>query len=218
MTTPIGSPLDQSLMLERACDRLRRVINDLAIQRAEHQSDAKKKGERADESYNVVIKALRKEVSFFEAKSDELWAEAEKDFDCGDERYEDLANAVIKRAIDDYETALCGVQNKEMLDEIERFAKSGARAYTRANMPQILARIRRLYPKFIQYVHEHGPEIIRETRKYAGKKREPNTFRYRCPLCGGGLRAVGSPVYGIQLIRCINCNLSEGVGYADKKG
>lgn len=131
--------------------------------------------------------------------------------DIHDTGVENLCNAVIQTAAQDYETSLCGGGHDGERTRIEKFAEDGADSYTTIDFEGVLARIRAARPQFAKTAREHASEIIAETNANRENDGDNRKNTYKCPLCGGGLYAYGKSSGGIQQIRCTGCNLFEAV-------
>lgn len=190
--------MQESLIYERAYSRICRIIDELTEDKNRDAQMAKETGEAPDASYKVLFEILTDARKRIRDKSDELWLKTERSTDHYDSGYENLFNAIVIRAAQDYEEALCGMTNDRSIDMIEKFLPK------RFTDP-----IRRAKPKFSKVVKEHGKEITDETmekRKNGGDMRE-NTVK--CPLCGCGLYAWGSNQHGLQRIKCTGCSLFD---------
>ncbi len=127
---------------------------------------------------------------------------------------EDLANAIIRQAIWDYEESLSGVQIEasspaSVMASIETFAEE--QQLTGINMPDVLKKVKRTYNKeFVPYVTDNRKEIVTDWKRlkeyrYDERKQEA---KHRCPLCGGILRPAKMNSSRRGRIICTGCYLS----------
>ena len=140
---------------------------------------------------------LRAEIKILQKESDELWeyAKSQNEERLVKKSYEDLANAVIKRAVLDYEALISGRGTGESgsivnIPEILSFAKGNT--FTKIDIYGTLEKIKRVREKeFVPYVAKHQRDIVLEYLQL--KKKKVNTtsyndiFSHRCPVCGGAM-------------------------------
>lgn len=134
-------------------------------------------------------KSLQKE-------SDRLWDEAKElgRKNVSKLNYEDLACAIIKSAIEDYEGLISGEIDEDAEcnhQTIEIFLKE--QPYIKLDTDALLKKVRNTYfDSFIPYARAHAEDIRQEWAEYDRKRYtvEERTAisRHRCPLCGGALR------------------------------
>ena len=191
----------ESLLYERAYSRVCRIINDIMEEKNDDLAMSKETGEPADGSFRVLIKALINIRDTFRDKSDELWGRVDEISPKYERGYEDLFNAIVLRAAQDYEAKLCGYEdstNRRMLE---------------MNPPEhmlsekLMRRINAGHKKFEKVVTEHGKAITEETLAARKEKRDLDENSVRCPLCGGALYAYGKTRGGVQQIKCTGCSL-----------
>jgi len=188
----------QSLIYERACSRISNIINTILGEKNRDAEMSKETGEAVDESYQVLADALIKVRNEFRARSDELWKQAEDSTDRYDSGYENLFNAVVIKAAQDYEEALCGLENERSKQILEMFLPK-----------RFVDPIRRAKPKFSKIVKERGEDILKETREVRKRDGDLRENSIKCPLCGCGLYAWGSNQGGLQKIKCTGCSLFD---------
>lgn len=131
-----------------------------------------------------------------EQESERLWEEAKR---LGrptvtQKNYEDLANAIIKRAVDDYEDLMCEtVYPGAIINWESIIGFLSEQTFVRLDMMEQIDIIRNVYNyKFIPYVKKHTKEIEQEWKKF-DKQNIPIDERvkythHHCPLCRGVLR------------------------------
>lgn len=210
-TKTVDQYIIESMMYERAQSTASAIMNDLAAKRNENERYCKQSGDVPDGSFQLVIDALSKAKKGYAKESNRLWKLAEKNAEIYEPGVENLCNAIIQKAAEDYESALCGGGSESEKLRIEKFAEHGADSYTGLDFRDILSRIRDAKPKFSKVVQEHAQEIINETNANRKNDGDNRNNKYRCPLCGSGLFAYGKKVAGMQQIRCTGCAFWEGV-------
>ena len=144
------------------------------------------------------------------------------------EAIENLANAIVKQAVADYESLISEAPLAEMFpssettQRIRLFAKE--QEYTGVDVVAVLDKIDSVYVNlFKPYVREHGNEIIHDWKeihkgknKYAEEQKLEN-YPHKCPLCGGNLRPMvqtGRSSFRkthTRYISCTDCNLNAKV-------
>lgn len=153
-----------------------------------------------------------KEIEALEEEGEKLWAEAKRLGKRGvkKENYEDLANAILKSCVDDYEDLISGgtpghKKNFELIEDVLEH-----QMFVKTDMIQLLRLIDRIYKdKFVPYVKEHRLEILEEWVEFEKNKKSikenADEAKHRCPLCGGALK----PKYyrKMYVIGCTGCNL-----------
>lgn len=205
--------MDEALVYERAMSTASTIMSKLAQQRNENEKESKRNGEEPDKSYQLLIDALAEAKKRFRKESNRLWKLAEKDAEVPEYSVENLCNAIMRKAAEDYEAALCGGGSDGERLRIEKFAEIGAEDYTSVDFVAVLGRIRDTQPMFARMAKEHAKEIVEETKRNKKRNADNRKNTYRCPLCGGGLYAYGKCDHGVQQIRCTGCNLFESVKY-----
>lgn len=199
----------ESLVYERAESTLSAIMTDLAKQRNDNTVNAKRNGTTPDRSYQIVIDALADIKKRFAVESDALWIHAETLADVSETAAANACNAVIQKAAEDYEAALCGNGSDCERDIIliEKFMQEGSSAYTTINCVDVLERIRAAQPLFREKAKKHIVDIKADTVKNRHVSGGNRRSRYKCPLCGGGMYAYGHAKYGMQQVRCTGCYL-----------
>ena len=159
-------------------------------------------------------RAMYKEM---DTRSEELWKEAKR---LGaphvtQKNYEDRANAILHRAIEDYEDLMCKTKQEGgdsmSMSSIENFLKR--QTYSRLNMIEMLERIKTIYhTKFYPYCAKHAKEISEQWAQFDKSSVYMNLYdrekatKHRCPLCGGALRPISKQ--GYYNIGCTGCHLA----------
>ena len=135
--------------------------------------------------------------------------------------WDDLANAIIERAVRDFEYAIsdrpipqdCSLKDCSR-EAIMAFAKK--QALRDIDLVLILKNIEKDYrTKFRPYALKHYKEIKSE-RARLGRKYDTNPHinervTHRCPVCGGALMICGGYVH------CTYCNLNVKIPKEKKK-
>lgn len=129
-------------------------------------------------------------------ESDRLWDETKA---LGQGRvsisnYENLACAIIKSAVEDYEGLISGDIDEDTEcnhKTIEIFLRE--QTYIKLDTDALLKKVRNIYlNSFAPYAEAHAEEICKEWKEYDQKRytiEERSTIsRHRCPLCGGAMR------------------------------
>lgn len=158
-------------------------------------------------------RAMYKEM---DTRSDELWKEAKR---LGaphvtQKNYEDLANAILQRAIEDYEDLMCNTKQEGgdsmSIASIENFLRH--QTYSQLDMMEMLEHIKSVYRnKFYPYCARHAREINMEWMRFDESPAYMNVYdrerasKHRCPLCGGALRPLDKQ--GYYNIGCTRCHL-----------
>ncbi len=190
--------LQESLCYERARSRIEELIRVVGQDRKADTERSWKSGEDPDQSIDVVLDELRQAKINVSKKADEKWSEMGRcraRFSPGLER---LANAVIVRAVEDYEETISSGKYTSEQISIEKFAEHGAERFTTLDLVSVLRQVRGVYSnKFIPLCEEIWEELLAE---------KAPKFRHRCPLCGGGLYYAGRK-HGGDRVRCNNCAL-----------
>ena len=150
-----------------------------------------------------------------ERKSAELWAEAKRlgKPNVRQENYEDLANAILKKAVEDYESMMCGTVSESgdnmSMHLIEKFFKQ--QTYVKLNMSELLDHIKNVYrERFIPYAKKHRFDICNQWEDFDKQgltiEERIKATKHRCPLCKGCLRPIHNDNY--YNIGCTTCNLA----------
>lgn len=203
--------LKKSLIYERAKSRIEEAAQKVARERKAHLMEIAVTGEEYDTSFDVAYQELQGISNSLGAKADELWKQMEKTTEKFGPGIERLANAVLAKAAYDYEAALCGgfADSEAEIHLIETFARHGSEMYTTLDFTEVLGNIRRVHMELWKpLVEKLAPELREEkVRKY----------KYKCPLCGGGLYYVHAKGQS-DLIRCTTCGLFQTVKKERKRG
>lgn len=118
--------------------------------------------------------------------ADTGWNNARKYTSVTDEPYENLANAIIERAVLDYEIAL-SYGDKATKYSIEEFA-AGELCYslTKLNVTEQLAIVKQQAEEYFKLVRKNYKAISAESAALRKAGKPFDRFgKYRCPLCGG---------------------------------
>ena len=217
MTITLEKAMKESLLYDRAYGRMQLIINDmLAKQKADDSVDLEN-GEECEKSYDIMLKDLRMLANSYEIESKRLWTMVENKAEYGNRAMENLANAIVATAVEDYEMAISGIGCDEEKSMIEYFADQcdrGELVFTKLKVNDLLEQVRKGHKEFVKFAEKHGEEIIAETKRIRSQKGDLADSHYKCPMCGGGLYA--QTQYGVHRVVCTHCYLSE-VLKADKK-
>ncbi len=199
----------EGMAYERAQARIGAAMNQLSRERNKEYEECRRTGEEPDRAYDIALQQMKSARESLRRTGDRLWREAEQKANIYPPAVENLANAIVERAVYDYEMALSGIGKNLHRNDVERFARDDAEGYTSIDLNQILRKVREAYPIFSATVREHGDEIIRETRKNREDHINMELNTYKCPLCGGALYAYGKASREhVQRINCTGCSLS----------
>ena len=140
------------------------------------------------------------------------WALVKAQVNVTDEPYENIANAIIERAVLDYEIAL---SNDDKIEQatIEKFAAGDfCYALTKLDMTEQLAIVKSKATLFFKLIQKNSREISKESAalRRAGKP-VAELSKYRCPLCGGHIYESARPRHKRKEYHCGGCAL---VGWA----
>lgn len=174
-------------------------------------------GEQANRMHieGVESKEEAERMKHMEEESERLWNEAKKlgRKNVRRDNYEDLANAILTKAVTDYEELISGTLSEGALGVskkvIEDFLKD--QNLVRLNMSDQLKYIcHTYYNKMIPYVKAHNREIAKQwddfdKLNYTTEERIRYS-KHRCPVCGGSLRPIDRK--NIYNIGCTGCSLS----------
>ena len=155
-----------------------------------------------------------KKIKQLEEESEVLWQQAKQLGRAGVQRsnYEDLANAIIHSAVEDYEELICGSRSEGThgvsKNAIEAFLRE--QEWVKLDMEDILEHIRDVYEnQFLPYATKHAMEITKQWDDFDKKRLETDyrvrITKHRCPLCGGSLRPMGKGNH--FNIGCTGCKL-----------
>lgn len=194
----------ESLMYERACQRLGVIIRDLAEARRASDLEHMEAGEDEDCSFAILLKGLGELKKDLEAESNRLWRMAESKKISYDWAFRQLLDGIVITAAQDYEMALSGEQDAEEKLRIEEFAE-----ILGTKVVCIMDRIKKNHAAFSKYAKTHSNEILLETKRLKKSGAPFTDSPFKCPNCGGGLHA--ESVNGIKRIVCTSCYLSEVV-------
>jgi len=140
--------------------------------------------------------------------SDKAMARAKASADLTDEPFENLANAIVERAVLDYEIAL-SFHDKGGIKSLEDFAASQyCESLTRLDMTEKLQIVRGKAELFFKYVSKHGKEICAESAAIRKAGQAPCSYgKHKCPLCGGVMYEYVRPRSKRKEIHCSGCSL-----------
>lgn len=144
----------------------------------------------------VINKEIEKRINELQAEADRLWNYA-KSFNSKrsiKNNYEDLANAIIKQAIFDFEALISGTKMPTTgcnYQEIIEFAKDTS--LTKIDIYSLLMKIADVRKKkYIPYARKNLDGIVSEYRIFKKKRIDSVSynldFPYRCYLCGNALK------------------------------
>ena len=114
--------IKESLVYDRANSRLRLFIEDLSAKQREYDKVDLENGEPLDQSYDILLNDLKTLQSVYNTESQRLWNMAEQKAEWTRHAVENLANAIVQRAVEDYEMAISGVPCEDEITSLERFA------------------------------------------------------------------------------------------------
>lgn len=159
----------------------------------------------------ILIDDLEKLKGNYRAKAEESWAKVKGAARVSDEPFQNLANAIVERAVLDYEIALSN-GDKDTQASIEKFA-AGDFCYTltKLDITEQLETIKERAGKFFESVQKNYKEISADSAKLrkAGKPLE-RFAKYRCPLCGGRIFEAARARSKRREYHCSGCAL---IGY-----
>lgn len=153
------------------------------------------------------------EIDALDAESERIWKQAKRLGAPGvtQKNYEDLANAILKACITDYEELLSGSEedskkNFELIRDVLEHQQ-----FVKLDMIAQLDHIKYVYEnQFIPYVNKHTADIKKDYRAFKKKKFNDREFtvvaKHRCPLCGGALRPWRFHRQ-YEVIGCTGCHL-----------
>ena len=193
--------IDESLVYERAYSRVCRILNDLMEDKNRDINMARETGEKADESYKLLVDKITEVRDALRDKSDELFKTADAAAYKYERGYENLFNAIVLRAAQDYESKLCGYGDLSSKHVIEMMPPEHMLS------EKIMRRIQDGHKKFEKVIRERGKDILAETEQARREKRDIDLNTIKCPLCGGALYAYGKMRGGSQQIKCTGCSL-----------
>lgn len=169
------------------------------------------------DSYMTAVKSyLEPYWSLLTQRADEYWKNAETMKTVIQDNHHGLANAMIERAVRDFEAAISGYNitkicgsPEDAKKSVETFAKKKAsKYYTTLDIEDILKKIERTYRKeFIPMVNANAEEILTAWERHQ-KRCDSTTKPWKCPNCGGDLH-IG--VWNDHIIECSGCNLSAPI-------
>lgn len=210
--------VDESLKYDRASSRMQVIIADLIERRRDDKRFDLHNGNTPDKAFDEMINDLKKLQKGYREESDRLWAKVELYKGVHRKAWEDLANAIVQMAIEDYERAISGKRDEEEKMLIEKFADNCDNGYmnlSKLKITALLQRVNRNHEKFVVYAHENAKGIIAETAQLRANHKEMRNGTYRCPNCGGTLYE--TVMYGIHRASCTGCFLSEIIKIDEKK-
>ena len=158
---------------------------------------------------------INDKINKLQKESDELWEYAKSLNPIKEVKkcYENLANAVVKQAVFDYEALISGTMlpgNDCNVQEILAFAKETN--YTGVDLHDLLMKIKSdRQHKFIPYVRKNKDKIIKMYKTFKKNRVDTvsynSTFPYRCAMCGGALipKFLKSDDTSVESIGCTNC-------------
>lgn len=126
--------------------------------------------------------------SKYRAQADAGWKKAEAAAKVSDDPYQNLANAIVERAVLDYEIAL-SQKDEAAQHAIEDFAAGEFCAeLTKLNVSEQLEVVKARAYEYFKLVRVNYKRISQDSAnlRKAGKPLE-RYGKYRCPLCGGRL-------------------------------
>ena len=181
-------------------------IEELIIKSVRLGEKARKRRERGISSSEERLK-----IEEMESETERLWEEAcelGKDY-VQTRNYENLANAILKSAIEDYEALISGdlSEGPEGVSTYEIEGLMQEQIFVHLDMEALLKQIRDIYEnRFIPYAQAHKSEIFADWKQFNKQgltiEDRIKATKHRCPMCGGALRP------GYAKICCTTCYLS----------
>ena len=157
-----------------------------------------------------------KDAKEYEEKSEELWQQAKE---LGKpyvhrKNYENLANAILQSAIEDYEQLISGTldEGSEGVSKYEIEGLMREQTFVQLNMEELLSNIKSIYEnRFIPYANAHKDEILSEWKKFDKQgltiEDRIKATKHHCPMCGGAMRP------GFAKVCCTTCYLSVNIPF-----
>lgn len=203
---------EESMAYERAYGEIKRIL--LSVGQKINVLVANNADERDIAHLRILTEEFGNLARKYRKKSDELFeqykASNPPESQIG---FENLANAIIKQACDDYEIALCNGYRKT-LEEVREFARENSPhgMYSSVDMVYLLQRIEKARKMFNRKVEENAADIYRVTGelKKRGAKMYLKDNPHRCPMCGGGLYS-GKKRGNTFTVSCTGCYLTRSI-------
>ena len=107
----LDKTIEESCKYDRAYVRVQQIIGDLKEQKKDGDEIALESGEWPDTSFDIVIQDLQMICNVYNEESKRLWNLAEKNGEYKQENVENLCNAIVQKAVEDYEIAISGAGN-----------------------------------------------------------------------------------------------------------
>ena len=163
---------------------------------------------------DVVKRSLEPLRASAKKKAKERWDYAEAHKTNTDANYVSLSNAIVEKAVVDYERALSGAGYGEhsaswVISSVERYAKEQSNEINTIDLNAVLSRIKREYNgKYISLAVDNAYSIKREwdyfSKKNIGREEMLKKAHYKCPVCGNVLR--GKKLSGDgYIVECSGC-------------
>lgn len=156
----------------------------------------------------ILIEDLEKLKGEYREKAEESWAKVKASARVSDEPYQNLANAIVERAVLDYEIAL-SLGDKDTQASIEKFAEGDfCFTLTKLDITEQLGVIKAKHKEYAKLVRDNYKAISADSAKIrkAGKPLE-RFSKYRCPLCGGRIFEAARPRSKRREYHCSGCAL-----------
>ena len=202
-----------SMYYEREYGIVSGQLTELQSKRSRYEEEARAQGKTPNQYYTEEIKKLKAQKNAFRKLSDDAFKEHKRTHDViNTEGAIELANAILTKAAQDYEEAICE-KNEKSKQEIEDFAEEHGYLYTELDVPGILSRIRTDQKRFAKKAHNDIFSIIETTNTLRRKRLNMNdeSNPHNCPLCGGKMFIKTRTKTDTYMVGCTGCMLTEVV-------
>ena len=218
------SALERSMEYERAFAEMTKVRTKIGAMRNAAEDEARKNGDPRPSYYDIIMDDMMYLQTRYQREADKAFQMHKETHTPNVTGIENLANAVVMSAIQDYEEAVSSGRRGAggVIRSIRKFAATEAGFYTTADVSGILSRIDATYPKFKRVALNNVDAIKAETKRLKAERASKEPFSqtglnrynpFRCPLCGGGLWYSGGKE---KRIRCSSCYLSVSTEKAEE--
>lgn len=196
----INDFVNASMNWERVASKADAEIRKLSAAAKQERIAAKKEKREPDLSLSLYADELRGVKHRAEKQAEKYWKQARELAVPHDGNLEELLNAVVLKAVNDYETALFN-RDTATMTTLEWFLTD-----------TITSRIKRKYTEFKRIARSHADEIADYTKRIRKASGDMALHaKYRCPICGGGLYVYAKQYAGHRLICCTGCQCMEAV-------
>lgn len=196
----INELVNASMNWERVVSKADAEIRKLSAAAKQERIAAKKEKREPDLSLSLYADELRGVKHRAEKQAAKYWKQARELAVPHEGNLEELLNAVVLKAVADYETALFD-RDTTAISTLEWFLTDA-----------ITSRIKRRYADFRRIARSHADEIADYTKRIRKASGDMALHaKYRCPICGGGLYVYAKQHSGYRLICCTGCQCMEAV-------